>query len=390
MKTFDRPDTLLDHRPGNAFDAVLHGAGAAADGLAVRARFDGERLLLEDVPAHGEALDGAAVIDAAALVVSVGGLDRPALFLNWHDHRGAQVTLQLLNDTAIAALLAGAPPSLQPQLAQWRQRGRNGRQVWGWLGATAAACVLPLALLWWQAPHAISWLAGKIPLSVEEKLGQAALAQLRLDGGLIESGPQQKMVRQLGARLTQGSAYRYRWIVKRDPSVNAFAMPGAIVVVHTGLLDKAANPTELAAVLAHEVQHIEQRHALRQLITSLGWGALLTVTVGDLSTITAVIAHQAGTLYFSRDMEDEADRLGFQALLRARIRPDGMLTFFRTLEREQRKQNGSAALPAWASSHPQTAQRIARIAALIAGQPCPACRPVGGDLKQPETVGAPP
>lgn len=107
------------------------------------------------------------------------------------------------------------------------------------------------------------------------------------------------------------------------------------------------------------------------MISSLGWGALVGVTIGDISAVAAMLAHQAGTLYFSRDMEEEADRLGLLALQRARIRPDGMLTFFQKLGDEDK-----TSMPGWISSHPQTAARAQQIRARIAATPCPACVPL--------------
>ncbi|MFM9436609.1 beta-barrel assembly-enhancing protease [Janthinobacterium sp. CG_23.3] len=351
------------------FQARLSGATYPPAGSIVGARFERGRLLVD---AAGLALD------PAGLIVSVGGFEQPELFLNWLDDNGAPAALQPLAAADIATLLADAPPALQPPLQLWRQRGGNRRQVWSWLGALAGGAVLLAALAWWQAPRAAGWLAGQVPVSVEEKLGRLALAQLRSQGRLLDSGAAQQALQRIGAELTRGSRYRYQWFVKQDPTVNAFAMPGGYVVVHSGLLQLAANPTELAAVLAHEVQHIEQRHSLKQMIGSLGWGALLSVTVGDVSAVAATLAHQAGALYFSRDMEDEADRLGFQALLRANIKPDGMLSFFQKMAEADAK-DGGAVLPAWISSHPDTAQRGARIRALIAAQPCPPCRSVDGD-----------
>ncbi|CDG85588.1 M48 family metallopeptidase [Janthinobacterium agaricidamnosum] len=339
---------------------------ALLSGRPVSAHFFGRQLLI--------APDGP-VVDAGDLVISVGGIDGPELLLNWLDGHGVQHALKPAAAADIAMLLESAPPLLQPQLAQWQQRGRNTRQIWGWLGAIAGGALLLGALLWWQTPHAAGWLAGRIPVSVEQQLGRAALAEIRQQGGLSESGPLQQAVQDIGRRLTAGSRYQYRWIVKQDDTVNAFAIPGGIVVVHTALLKQAANPTELAAVLAHEVQHIEQRHSLRQMIASLGWGALLAVTVGDVSAVAALLAHQAGALYFSRDMEDEADRLGLQTLQRARIKPDGMLTFFKKIG----ENDSAGGLPAWISSHPQTPERIARITALMASQPCPSCQDLNTD-----------
>lgn len=343
------------------FDALL---STPAGGTPVTAHFFGRTLVVGD-----------ASVDAGDIVVSVGGMERPELFLNWLDAQGRQVSLKPASPDDIAAVLQAAPASLQPSLQKlWRERSRNRRQVSGWLGGFTGAALLAGALLWWQGNNAIGALAGLIPLSTEKQLGELALAQVRAQGSLAGSGAAQQTVQEIGQRLTIGSRYQYRWLVRQDDSVNAFAMPGGIIVVHTGLLRQAGSPGELAGVLAHEVQHVEQRHSLRQMITSLGWGALVAVTIGDISAVAAMLAHQAGAMYFSRDMEEEADRLGVQALQRARIRPNGMLTFFQKMHD---KDSDKTATPGWISSHPQTAARVRRVAALIDARPCPACQPLG-------------
>ncbi|MFZ4876201.1 M48 family metallopeptidase [Janthinobacterium sp. Mn2066] len=344
-----------------AFQAYLHVANAAPQGP-LTAHFFGQQLSIAD--------HATASVDAAQLHVSVGGMDQPQLFLNWLDDEGRQMALQAATPDDVAILLVSAPAALQPALHKlWRERQRNRRQVSSWLAGVTGAAVVAAALLWWQGNNTIAWLAGHIPLSAEKQLGDLALAQVRSQGGLLEQGPAQQTVQEIGQRLTTGSRYRYRWLVKQDESVNAFAMPGGIIVVHTGLLRQAADPGELAGVLAHEVQHVEQRHSLRQMISSLGWGALVGVTIGDISAVAAMVVHQAGTLYFSRDMEEEADRLGLHALQRANIRPDGMLTFFQKLGSDK-------AAPGWLSSHPQTTVRAQGIAQLIAANPCPGCVPL--------------
>ena len=345
------------------FDALLTSTSGATP---VTAHFFGNQLLLHELGAS---------VDVGRIVISVGGMEQPELFLNWLDAQGRQSSLQPSGQAALATVLQEAPASLQPSLNKlWRERRHNRRQVSGWLAGLSGAAVLAGGLLWWQGNHAIGALAGMIPLSTEQQLGELALAQVRAQGKLAASGAAQQTVREIGQRLTAGSRYQYRWFVRQDDSVNAFAMPGGIIVVHTGLLRQAGNPEELAGVLAHEVQHVEQRHSLRQMLASLGWGALVAATVGDISAVAAMLAHQAGAMYFSRDMEEEADRLGVQALQRARIRPDGMLTFFRKLGQEDRHK---AQAPGWIASHPQTAARVQRVTALIDATPCPDCRPVG-------------
>ncbi|PLY39862.1 hypothetical protein CSZ94_24000 [Janthinobacterium sp. ROICE36] len=345
------------------FQALLTGPEGGATGAAVSAHFFGSQLAI-DAPGS--------TVDVAQLVVSVGGIDGPELFLNWLDGQGRQASLKPLSAGDISTVLREAPAALQPQLQRlWGERQRNRRQVSGWLAGLTGAAVVASALLWWQGGNAIGALAGLIPLSTEKQLGELALSQVRAQGGIHEGGAAQQTVQDIGRTLTAGSRYQYRWLVKQDDTVNAFAMPGGIIVVHTGLLRQAGDPGELAGVLAHEVQHVEQRHSLRQMIGSLGWGALVGVSIGDISAVAAMLAHQAGTLYFSRDMEEEADRLGLLALQRAYIRPDGMLRFFQTLDDKDK-----AKVPDWISSHPQTAARAQHIRSLIAATPCPACIPL--------------
>jgi len=359
------------------FQALLAGPDGGPAGTVVSAHFFGSQLAI-DAPGP--------TLDVAQLVVSVGGVDGPELFLNWLDAQGRQASLKPLTADDIAIVLREAPAALQPQLQRlWGERQRNRRQVSGWLAGLTGAAVVATALLWWQGGNAIGALAGWIPLSTEKQLGELALAQVRAQGGIVENGVAQQTVQDIGRTLTAGSRYQYRWLVKQDDTVNAFAMPGGIVVVHTGLLRQAADPGELAGVLAHEVQHVEQRHSLRQMISSLGWGALVGVTIGDISAVAAMLAHQAGTLYFSRDMEEEADRLGLLALQRAQIRPDGILRFFRKLnDKDQAK------VPGWISSHPQTAARAEQIESLIAATPCPACRPLTSSHWQAMKAALPP
>ena len=365
----------------NSFKARLVGGPYGRVELPVSAHFESGSLIIDDLDVAGIPA-AARDIAISTLIVSVGGFEQPTLFLNWLTPDGAQCSLQPAGESDIATLIASAPAALQPQLAKWRQRGRNSRHIWGWLGGLVGACVLLTLLAWWSYPRISGWLVDQIPVAAEEKLGKLALAQLRMEGEFITSGPAQQAVQRIGDQLTQGSAYHYQWLVKRDKSVNAFAVPGGIVVVHTGLLEKTSDPDELAAVLAHEVQHVERRHSLKQMASSLGLAALLTVTVGDVSGAAAAIAHQLGSNYFSRDKEEEADRLGFQALVRARIEPDGMVAFFQKLKPPA----DSLAMPEWISSHPATSERIAKIEAMIAQQPCPACRPLDGGADWGATV----
>ncbi len=348
--------------------ALLYGGDLPPVGTNVFAYFVEHRLIIDTMNIN------VAVND---LVVSVGGFEHDELFLNWQESTGEKWALKPFEARDIQMVVATAPASLKTQLTKWHLRNRHIKVVWGTIASIVAFFVLSIVLLWWQYDRALSWVAEKIPVSAEEEIGKSGLEQLRDEGHIIESGVAVKALQDIGGQLTKGSRYQYQWVIKTDNTLNAFALPGGIVVVHSALLKKMENPNELAAVLAHEVQHIEQRHSLKIMINSLGWAAFLTATLGDVSAIGAVIAHQMGAMYFSRDLEEEADRLGFQALTNAKIKPDGMVTFFQKLAKEEK-----GTVPAWVSSHPETTERIKTIESMITKQPCPQCKSLAFDWKQ--------
>lgn len=350
------------------FTAALYGPNLPPAGIVVDAHFKHGLL-------YAEARNIA--VETAKLTASVGGFEHNELFLNWQDAAGGRWALRPCGQSDIAVVVATAPSLLQPQLAQWHSRRRHIRVVWGSLGSLAAVFVLSAVLLWWQYDRAVAWAADHVSIAKEESLGNSVLEQIKAEGDVIEAGLAAQTLQDIGKRLTGGSRYHYRWLIKKDKTVNAFALPGGIVVVHSALLEKADSADELAAVLAHEMQHVEQRHALKNMIHSFGWAALLMAVLGDVNAATAVVIHQAGQMYFSRDIEDEADRLGYQALVRAKIAPGGMVTFFQKLEKLP-----GGDLPEWISSHPATGERIKTIQKMLQEQPCGECKTLQVDWKK--------
>ncbi len=141
--------------------------------------------------------------------------------------------------------------------------------------------------------------------------------------------------------------------------------PGGYIVVNRGLLEKTETPEELAGVLAHEVQHVVQRHATRALFREMSVRILLASLTGDANGLGQALsaAGKLGGLRYQRGDEEAADRDGMKMLQAARIDPSGMISFFRRLAREG--QRGPQA-PAYLSTHPQTADRILQLERLAA------------------------
>jgi predicted Zn-dependent protease len=331
-------------------------------------RFVGESLLIDG---------GVSVrIGASQVSVTVGGFDDDQLFLSWQDTDGSW-SASPVDAVAQQTLLAHCPATLSSQMAQARRKIGVQHFKWNVVLTTVGAVVLAVVLTIWQLDRVERWLAAQVSLSTEKRLGQMGLESLKSEGNLDQESAAAKAVSELGTRLTQGSRYEYQWYVKNDDSINAFAMPGGIVVVHSGLIANAETPEQLAGVLAHEVQHIEQRHSLQHLIHAGGLAAVLAVTMGDVSGIAAVLLHSAGTTRHSRELEARADADGVKALIAAGIPPQGMTEFFAKLM-EQGKDSQGPAMIQFLSSHPATEARLASIRQHIDANPCE-CQPLGMD-----------
>jgi beta-barrel assembly-enhancing protease len=293
----------------------------------------------------------------AALRLREVGAVQEGLELAWDSDEGVRA-VHILDVAALGALRADASFLASPQMAALRASRRRGAigRGFGWT-ALALFLLLPVLLLlifFWQADRIAQAAAERIPIEQEVKLGEQAFAAMRGSLSLRDSGPAYEAVQTLGSRLTQGSKYRYQFHVADNPAINAFAMPGGIIVVHTGLITATRRPEELAGVLAHEVQHVEQRHSLRAVVKDLGLRGLWMLVTGDIGGgVLGQAAVELTSLRFSRDAEAQADAAGFDGLIKAGIDPRGMADFFTVMA----KQEGAAAPPPFLSTHPASSAR---------------------------------
>jgi predicted Zn-dependent protease len=154
-----------------------------------------------------------------------------------------------------------------------------------------------------------------------------------------------------------------------DHSINAFAMPGGYIGVHTGLILSAQSESELAGVMAHEISHVTQRHISRQVFQSskLSMASMLAMGLALLAARSngqvagaAIATAQAGSisaqLAFSRDFEREADRMGFETLGKAGFDVRGMGEFFARLQKSVRLYENNAT--AYLRTHPLSGERL--------------------------------
>lgn len=217
----------------------------------------------------------------------------------------------------------------------------------------------------------------------ERRIGDLIMRQVRRDPALLDDPQLLAHVQALWAPLLRAARNRgeivpetdavFAWetFLIRDRSINAFALPGGFVGVHLGLIAQSVMQDELAAVLAHELSHITQRHIVRsnsqaRRQSALGLAAMLLGMLAaarsgspDLAQATVMGSQAAmlqGQLNFSRDMEREADRVGFTIMTDAGYEPRGAAAMFERLDRANRL-NDFGNFP-YLRSHPLTIERI--------------------------------
>jgi len=219
--------------------------------------------------------------------------------------------------------------------------------------------------------------------AMEHRIGESVMLEIRRDPAWLDDPEVTSYVNRLGTRLAaqiRESRQEFEFFVLRDPTLNAFAMPGGFIGVHTGLILAAASESELASVLAHEMSHVTQHHMAR-LINKSGQGqmtSLLALAVAILAARSspdlAMGAAMAGQgiavqnqLNYSRDFEREADRLGLDLLERSGFDIRGMSSFFERLQKSGRLYENNA--PGYLRTHPLTTERLADMGNRIQGRP---------------------
>lgn len=247
---------------------------------------------------------------------------------------------------ALAALLA-ALMVLQPALAQY-----NSTQLPD-LGDYAQAGFSP---------------------AQERIIGEKIIHEIKQDPSFLDDPEIEDYLNGLGKKLVSATGLRgqgFYFFALKDNSINAFAMPGGYIGVHTGLINTSQNESELASVLAHEIGHVEQRHIARSIDLQKNATATVLASIalailasrvssqGAEAAITSgVAAATQSQLGYSRDFEREADRVGFQTLQAAGFDVHGMPSFFERMEKANGI-NDPRSLPGYLRTHPLTSERIA-------------------------------
>ncbi len=260
-----------------------------------------------------------------------------------------------------------------------KRKCSGGRRKNGSLFFTLIASVISVAFL---ITTTVIPAAALMSMSEERELGRKLLRQVLSEVQLVDDPEIENFVRQTGEsilKVVNGKYFRYRFFVIMDPALNAFAMPGGLVFVHSGLLEAIDDQNELACVLAHEFGHVQGRHVARRMdkmkYVSIGTAVMaiagLFLGGGQLGSaiLTGSMAmNQTIALKYSRADEQEADRRAFQWLCKAGWDPRGL----KNILEKMMKNNwlGSPHIPKYLFTHPAPAERITYLEDLWRSHPC--------------------
>ena len=216
--------------------------------------------------------------------------------------------------------------------------------------------------------------ASELSPAAERRIGEQIISQIRWrDAAYLDDPEVEEYINRIGHKLAAVSSnpgLDFDFFVVNDPTLNAFALPGGFIGVHTGLLLAAQTESEFASVLGHEIAHVTQRH-IAQIVGKQSQSAMLMMASllvavlaarsnSDVSQ-AAIAAGQAGAIQsqlgYTRAFEREADRAGLETLENAGFDVRGMPGFFERLQRATRMYENNA--PAYLRTHPLTTERIA-------------------------------
>jgi beta-barrel assembly-enhancing protease len=223
-----------------------------------------------------------------------------------------------------------------------------------------------------------------VSIEDEWRMGEQIAADIARQAPIVNDAQANAYINAMGQALVRQSSMAnlpWKFHIIQDPSINAFNIPGGHVYIHTGLIAAASNASELAGVMAHEINHGVERHATEQMSKQYGLEIIAALALGqNPGALQQVVAQVLGTgalARFSREAEEEADRLAVPMMARAGYNANGLLTMFQKLLAERKSRPGS--VERFFSTHPLTEERIKDITSEIQKQGVS-----GGKTDEPE------
>lgn len=240
------------------------------------------------------------------------------------------------------------------------------------LGAYSLAIVAMVGLFWSAVEYGTEYAAPLLPYTLQAKLGETVLDELLADKEMCQGKAGLAAINRLANDLAKEAGYKHEvavHIVEGGP-VNAFTLPGSILVFYSDLIDQAKDSSQVAGVLAHEIGHVVHQHPTKGLVRAYGVDLLIRLLSGGYSDVLSTFGTGGSALLAMRNgraFEREADATGVRLLEQRGLRADGVSTFFEKMLEKEPKDAASAA-GIW-SSHPPTNERIAATKRPATGRP---------------------
>jgi len=325
--------------------------------------------------------DGLLELPFAEASMKAGGDGDIYLILGWPN--GAEIYFDRRQDPIAQLRAHSAPFAFVAQLEQLDAKTTvASRSRFAKTAAVIGTIVTALVLCLFNLPTFVMW---AIPPSVEVSLGQSVKKDLKLKP--TQAPILQETVEEIGRRLLAAAPnqpYPFEFHVSDDPIPNAFATPGGVVVVNTGLIEILDGPDELAGIIGHEISHVLQRHGLRQAVKSLGTYGALAILTGGSETVSMLSTSILSKAY-SRGDENDADEKGLELVYRASIDPHGVPNALEKLHRYMEAQ-GYGDGGGYLSTHPATGERVALMRRRADALPARIYEPIEVDWDEVKTA----
>jgi len=240
-----------------------------------------------------------------------------------------------------------------------------------------------LSIVLWLAILVRSTPVAAITISEEEKLSEKFMREVTRHFTFIEDPVLLNYLNTVGKRIIDvlpPQPYKFRFYLIKEDAYNAFAGPGGVIFVNSGLLAAMENPDELAGILAHEITHVLSRHisdrinrskqigiaTLAGLVAAIALGVAGEGSVASAMVMGSMAAGQSMALAYSREDEMQADQLGLKILIKAGYHPAGLVSMMKKIR--QRQWYDTNQVPTFLRTHPASEARMGDISAWIERQ----------------------
>ncbi|RFS21918.1 hypothetical protein DVR12_14805 [Chitinophaga silvatica] len=252
---------------------------------------------------------------------------------------------------------------------------RQKKSLYGWVirngnkaAISLAALLLGIFLIIYflVLPFLGDVIAKQLPKSFDRELGD--LARSTIHEKIDTTGSD--LLTRFAKQINWNSKDTFTFEVAKSSVINAYALPGGHIVVYEELLKKINTKEELAALLSHEVSHVEYRHSVRKLCKDMSTSIIVSAFFSNIGSVTSTLSSQANTLSsltYSREYEKEADIEGLAILRKNKIDQQGMVKLLDILSSIDQK----IKIPTFLSTHPLTKDRINYVKERIKESPAP-------------------